>query len=271
MRFLRVIPRSIADFFRDNGLMLAGSMSYFTMMALVPFCLFVISLVGKLLGNYPEFNRFFSAKLASFFPAATQEITQDITRLILHRGIGWFSVILYGVLSYQVFASIEGALNVVFKVRQGRHMFFSVILSIVVITLIIVFLAVSFAATSVMQFMKSYGSDVLGIRIGKVTQFVVRFVLPFALVFSSASLMYVIAPRTKVRLMHAFQGALFTAVLLEVAKHFFTWYVSSVAEFGRIYGPLTAFVMFLLWMFYSSSIFLVGAEIVHNLGVKNKR
>ncbi|GAB4489107.1 MAG: virulence factor BrkB family protein [Thermodesulfovibrionales bacterium] len=271
MRFVRVIPRSIAGFFRDDGLMLAGSMSYFTMMALVPFCLFVISVIGNLLGNYPEFTRFFSAKLTGLFPAAAQEIAQDIGRLISHRGLGWVSVLLYGLLSYQVFASVEKSLNVVFKVRQGRHMFVSVILSIVAVTVIIALVALSFAATSAMQFVKAYGPEIPGIKIGKLTQFVVRYVLPFALVFASASLMYVIGPKTRVRMAHALQGALFTAALLEVAKHIFTWYVSSVASFGRIYGPLTAFVMFLLWMFYSSSIFLVGAEIVHNLGDRKSR
>ena len=58
--------------------------------------------------------------------------------------------------------------------------------------------------------------------------------------------------------------------LLEVAKHIFTWYVRSVVELGKIYGPLTAFISFLLWVFYSSSIFLIGAEIVHNSGISRK-
>jgi len=39
---------------------------------------------------------------------------------------------------------------------------------------------------------------------------------------------------------------------------------------GAIYGSLTAIVTFLMWLFYSSSIFLVGAELVHNLGNSKK-
>ncbi|MBI5188491.1 MAG: YihY/virulence factor BrkB family protein [Nitrospirae bacterium] len=56
------------------------------------------------------------------------------------------------------------------------------------------------------------------------------------------------------KISHAFIGALFT------------WYVGTVMRFGTIYGPLTAFVVFLLWVFYSSCIFLIGAEVVHNQG-----
>jgi uncharacterized BrkB/YihY/UPF0761 family membrane protein len=34
---------------------------------------------------------------------------------------------------------------------------------------------------------------------------------------------------------------------------------------------MTAFVIFLLWFFYSSCIFLIGAEMVHNLGISKKQ
>jgi membrane protein len=81
---------------------------------------------------------------------------------------------------------------------------------------------------------------------------------------------YLFFPKAKVKTRHALIGALFTTVFLEIAKHFFTWYVGTVVQFGSIYGPLTAFVVFLLWMFYSSCILLIGAEVVHNLGTYKK-
>lgn len=266
MRMIRVIGRSFIDFFRDNGLMLAGSMSYFTIMALVPLCLFLITVFGYFLGQYPDFYKFFLAKLTGFFPTVTQDITDDLTKIISFKGLGKFSLLLYGVLSFQVFASMEAALNTIFKVKQRRNFIVSIIVSLVVVTLIIALLTVSFAAASVIPLLKTLGSDLSVIRIGKISTFLLRFVLPFVLVLFSIMLLYVIVPKTKVSLFSAMKGSFFATVMLEVAKHAFTWYVINVAQFGKIYGPLTAFVMFLLWMFYSSCIFLIGAEIVHNLG-----
>jgi membrane protein len=170
------------------------------------------------------------------------------------------------VLSYQVFASVETALNTIFKVKKKRRFIFSLLVSLAVVTLIIALLTVSFAAASFMPLLKSLGRDLPVVKIGKITKFFLGFVLPFVLVLFSTMLLYVLVPKTRVQLSSALKGAFFTTVLLEVAKYGFTWYVSSVAQFGKIYGPLTAFVIFLLWMFYSSSIFLIGAEIVHNLG-----
>ena len=266
MRMVRLIGRSFLDFFRDNGLMLAGSMSYFTMMALVPLCLFLITVFGYFLGQYPDFYKFFLAKLTGFFPTVTQDITDNLMTIISYKGIGKFSLLLYAILSFQVFASMETALNTIFKVKKRRHFVFSIIVSLVVVTLIIALLTASFAAASFIPLLKTLGSDFPGIKIGKITKFLLQFVLPFVLVLFSIMLLYGIVPKTRVALTSAVRGAFFATVMLEIAKHGFTWYVINIAHFGKIYGPLTAFVMFLLWLFYSSVIFLIGAEIVHNLG-----
>lgn len=46
-----------------------------------------------------------------------------------------------------------------------------------------------------------------------------------------------------------------------------TFYMAiKISRLGAIYGSLTAIATFLMWLFYSSSIFLVGAELVRHLG-----
>lgn len=268
---VRIVGRSLLDFFRDNGVMLAGSMSYFSVMALAPLCLFLITVFGYFLGQYPDFYKFFLAKLTGLFPTVTQDIiTADLTKIISYKGLGKFSLLLYGVLSYQVFASMETALNAIFKVKKRRNFIVSIIVSLVVVTLMISLITTSFAAASLIPLLKTLGSDFSGIKIGKITKFLLQFVLPFVLVLCSIMLLYIVVPKTSVSLSAALKGALFSAVMLEIAKHAFTCYVINLPHFGKIYGSLTAFVMFLLWIFYSSSIFLIGAEIVHNSGSQKR-
>jgi membrane protein len=267
---LRIIGRSVIDFFRDDGLMFAAAMSYFTMMAIVPFCLFLITLFGYILGHYPEFYRYFLSRIMNLFPEVTKEITQDISKLISFQGLGKVGLVLYGLLSYRVFASYESALNAIFKIKKKRRFIFSVLISMLVVTLIIVLLMVSFAATSIVPLLKALSPFLPGLKIGKITQFIIRFVLPFILVLFVVTMLYILIPKTRVSFFGAFRGAMFTSIFIELAKHVFTWYVRSVVELGKIYGPLTAIISFLLWVFYSSSIFLIGAEIVHNSGTARK-
>ena len=242
--------------------MLAASLSYFGMMALVPLCLFVVALFGQLLGNYPEFNLFLYSRLSSLFPSATEKISRDLVNVISHRGLGKFSLLLYGFLSFQLFLSLEHALNIIFKTKIKRPLLRSLVASMVMITLIIVLISMAFIAASLIPLITELKPALPGIRFSRVTAFFVGYLLPFIMVLLTMTAVYWILPKAQVSFLQAFKGSCFTAVMLEVAKHLFTWYVVSVVHFGAVYGPLTAFVLFLLWMYYSSSLFLIGAEVV---------
>jgi membrane protein len=265
LKYPKILIRSFVDFIKDGGLILAGSLSYFTMMALVPFCLFLITIFSYFLGHYEGFYEFFSSKLTFFFPDITSAVTKQLGKLIAFKGIGTFSIILYGFLSLPLFSSMENAMNVIFKVEKKRAFFWSLLISVLILTLIIFMLSISFAATSLIHLLKA-SPTFPELRIGLITSSLLRYVVPFIMVLFTTMIVYLFFPKTKVRTRHALIGALFTTIFLEIAKHFFTWYVGNVVQFGSIYGPLTAFVVFLLWVFYSSCILLIGAEVVHNLG-----
>lgn len=265
MKALKTIGKSIADFFRDDGLTLAGAMSYFTMMAFVPFFMLLVTLFGQLLGRYPEFYRFFLNRVSSLFPEVTGNVTQELIKLISYNAIGKASLLLYAFLSYQLLASLENSLNTVFKVKQKRNIILSLLISVVVVTFVIVIILASFAASTIIPLLSELRDYFPHLKIGRFSAFLIKYILPFVMILITVAVTYKLLPVPKVKLVSAFKGALFTTVMIEAAKIGFTWYVVAVAQFGRIYGSLTAFIVFLLWMFYSWSIFLVGAEIVHNL------
>ena len=267
MIFSKVLLKSFFDFFRDGGLMLAGSLSYFSMMAIVPFCLFLVTIFGYFLGEEKTFYQFLSARLTSYLPEVTRGITEELGRIISYKGLGKLSLALYGLLSYQLFSSLEVATNVIFKVKVKRSFIVSVILSLVFVTAVIAFFLLSFGATSMISLLEPIQELFPGLKIGKVTVFFIRFVIPFFIMFVTVAMLYTLLPKKWVTFRHALYGALFTAVFLETAKHLFTLYVVNVFRLGTIYGPLSAFVIFLLWVFYSACIFLIGAEVVHNLEV----
>ena len=63
-------------------------------------------------------------------------------------------------------------------------------------------------------------------------------------------------------------GAMLVTLLWELAKHLFTFLVKNIGYIGTIYGSLTTFILFLLWMYYLSCIFLLGGQFVNNLSNK---
>ncbi len=98
---------------------------------------------------------------------------------------------------------------------------------------------------------------------------ILRYIAPFVLVLLTFTAVYKIVPHVRVHTRHAFAGAMLVTVLWELAKHVFTWFVQNIAYIGTIYGSLTTFILFLLWMYYLSCIFLLGGQFVKSLGGRN--
>ena len=136
-----------------------------------------------------------------------------------------------------------------------------------IITLIIALLIISFGATSAISMLKFLTKFFPKLVIKTITKILIGFVIPLFLVSLIATSVYILLPKVRVKIPNALIGGLFTALFLETAKHLFTFYVAlRLPHLGSIYGPLSAFVIFVLWVFYSASIFLIGGEVVHNLG-----
>lgn len=241
--------------------MIAGSLSYFLMMTIIPFSLLLVTLFGYFLGENQEFLNFITSKVAHSFPETASVITTELKKLIVYRDIGLLSLALYVILSYQLFSALESAMNMIFRTKQKRPVLISIFYSLFVMSLILILVIASFAASLLIVMLEAVSTSLPDLR----TAFVLQFAIPFLLIFLAAAAIYRFLPKAKIRTGTAAAGAVFAAVLLEAAKHAFTFYVVKVVEFGTVYGPLAAFIIVLLWIYYSSCILLIGAEVVKNL------
>ena len=245
------------EFLKDECVYLAGSISFFAILSLVPLGLLIIALLGYLMGENEALYQFILSGLVNLFPTVTKGITSELKNIITFKEISILMLFIYGFISLQLFYSAERAINIIFKIPKKRHILLSIFWSIFIMTLVIMFLLLSFIISSVPAILKEYSLSIL-----------FKYIAPFVLVLMTFTAVYVIIPKVKVSWRNAFKGALFVTILWELAKYFFTWYVKNVIHFGAIYGSLTTFILFLLWVYYSACIFLLGAEFVNNLGRK---
>jgi membrane protein len=96
-----------------------------------------------------------------------------------------------------------------------------------------------------------------------------RYVLPYMLTVAFFTIVYKIIPTGKVSLRGALTGAAIFSVLMEVAKHFFTWYVSDDKKYNVIFGSLETVVILVLWVFYVALILLFCAELISSYQRRN--
>ena len=89
--------------------------------------------------------------------------------------------------------------------------------------------------------------------------------MPFLLSIISFTCIYLVVPYCKIKFKHALIGALVAALLFEIAKYIFVFYVANFHTYEVIYSSMAIFPIFLMWLYLSWLIVLLGAELVHTL------
>ncbi|MBE2242739.1 MAG: YihY family inner membrane protein [Burkholderiaceae bacterium] len=245
--------------FREDRLGLtASSLTFTTIMALVP----LVTVALALFSAFPMFGRFQDALqryfLQSLVPASiAQPVMQGLTSFAEQATkVGSLGLAFLVVTALALMATIDRALNNIWRVRRMRSFGRRVLIYWGVTTLLPLVLGV---ALSVASLAVSASRDLVGGTPGGV-----RFLfdlLAFAMLAVAMSAMYHFIPNTHVRWRHAIAGGLFVAVAFEIAKRALAWYLLRVPGYSLVYGAFATVPIFLLWTYMSWLIVLFGAVI----------
>ncbi|UFQ99036.1 YihY family inner membrane protein [Pseudomonas wenzhouensis] len=248
-------------FVENRGAGNAAALTYTTLFAVVP----MMTVTFAMLSAIPAFKGV-GEDIQGFifhnFVPSTGEAVQGYLREFTTqaRQLTWFGVGLLAVTAFLMLVAIEKTFNVIWRVRQPRRGMSSFLLYWAILSLGPLLLGAGFAvSTYIASLSLISGPDAV---VGAKT------LLGFAPLLSSIAaftLLYAAVPNTRVPLRHALLGGLFSAVLFEVAKALFGLYVSLFPGYHLIYGAFATVPLFLLWIYLSWLIVLLGAELVYGL------
>ncbi|HMN76179.1 MAG TPA: YihY family inner membrane protein [Burkholderiaceae bacterium] len=245
--------------FREDRLGLtASSLTFTTIMALVP----LVTVALALFSAFPMFGRFQDALqryfLQSLVPASiAQPVLQGLTSFAEQATkVGTLGFAFLVVTALALMATIDRALNNIWRVRRMRSFGRRVLIYWGVTTLLPLVFGV---ALSVASLAVSASRDLVGGTPGGVR--LLFDTLAFAMLAAAMSAMYHFIPNTHVRWRHAIAGGLFVAIAFEIAKRALAWYLLRVPGYSLVYGAFATVPIFLLWTYMSWLIVLFGAVI----------
>ena len=255
----------------DNGFLLSSGITFNILINLIPFIMLLLALVGTYLYNDQEVLNHIRAYFRDVAPELDPKIMKNLMDVIQSRqivgilgfvGLLWFST--------WVFGSLRIALNIVFRVEKSQGMLRGIGVDLLMILLAGILLLVSMILSSFVTFLPGYQRRI-PVAIGPTIQWILKYLLPFFLTFCMFFLIYKIIPNKRVHFKSALQAALFTGLLWELAKHLFAWYVVHLAEYSMFYGSFRTLVIFVLWVYYSSTILIVCGEFAYFLEEDRQR
>jgi membrane protein len=159
-----------------------------------------------------------------------------------------------------VFAQLQGALNVIWDVqaRPGKAItawLWARARAIALLFGVTFLLIVSFVASTLIRFFVPTDSWIWGIA---------EQVISLLVFIAAFGAMYRVLPDARIAWADAWRGALLTTVLFIAGKYAIDLYIRH-ASVGGAYGPAGALVVLLTWVYYASTIVLMGAELTHGL------
>ena len=239
----------------------AAALTFVSLFALVPLLTVTLSIASALpaAGNIEgKLNEFL---LQFLLPESSTQVVQYLSTFISQaRSLTAFGVIILLMSAILMLRNVEKALNDIWRNRANRKPLASFLLYWAVLSLGPAAIgfglgvrAYLFAATNDWGGLHLFGLDSLLISL-----------LPFVISAIGLTCLYAVVPNCQVPLRHALIGGVFAAITFTVARMLFTA-IMAKSSYTLVYGAFAAVPLFLLWIYVTWIIVLMGAVLAHSL------
>jgi len=245
-------------FFEDRGVQTAGSLTFTTLLSLVPLLTVALSLATA----FPVFREGTAALQAyvveNFLPEASgvKAIAEQINQFTSKAGqLTAIGLAFLAVTAIMLMLTIDESMNRVFRVQRPRPLGQKLLMYWGVLTLGPVLIGMSLSLTTFLV-----GASLGWMRMGALAQDVLRLV-PFLFTWAALTLIYLVVPNRRIVLWHALVGAFCAGIAFEATKRGFALYLQKFPTYALIYGAFATLPIFLLWVYLSWLVVLIGATI----------
>lgn len=260
---LQVFIRFVAGrFVQDRCAQIAASLAFTTLLSLVPLATIALALFSA----FPVFDDF-SIQIKSYLldnlmpNTAGRVITHYMGQFAESAGrLSAVGIVFLAVTAMLMMLTISQAFNTIWRVHRPRPMVKLFVAYWAVLTLAPLLVGASLSLTSwLVGLSLGYAKHIPVFGVGSLKILPVLFTtLAFAMMFRLIPNRYV--PRT-----HALIGGVVAAVLFETMNRVFGYYISHFPTYKLVYGAFASVPIFLMWIYFSWLIVLLGAVVTASL------
>ncbi len=262
----KILMATLNGFLDDRGLKLSAALAYYTVFALAPLLMLVISLIGAFLGKDAIQNNIYPQIKSYVGSSAALQIQEMIKSVSLSGKTGVAivtSIVTLIVGATSIFLEIQDSINLIWRVKAkpkkgwvkmltNRLISFSMIISLGF--LLLVSLIVNALVLALSTRITRYFPEVT-IQLFNLINIGITF-LVIAVLFG---IIFKFLPDVKIAWRDVRTGAFFTSLLFMLGKYLIGIYIQTTGT-GSTYGAAGSLIVILVWIYYTSAILYFGAE-----------
>lgn len=245
----------------DRVTELSAQLTYYLILSIFPFLIFFLNLI-------------------KFTPLADQEVLIELLRFLPYES----KMFLYGLISdivsnsnigllsfgavFTIWSASNGilaifkAVNRAYDVNEDRGIIklrlLSIVFTFILFVLLIIILLLGLATTPLMEkYFYNYSFLLIALKILKIF-------LPFFGIILSLTLLYYISislDKREVSFKDNLYGAIFSTLGIWFFSKAFSFYINNFGDYSKTYGSIGGIIILLIWMYSSSTLVILGAEI----------
>ena len=254
---------------RHHLFLLSGGLAFSLFVCIIPMTLIIFWLLGKFL-NSAEVELQIMTLIDTVIPYETYAqfvkdiIFKRVKEVVEYRNIaGWVGIIGLFFAASGFASSLRTVLNKVYGTDIDINIFLGKLRDfLVIIVIVLVFLAL-ILVLPILDFLISFAQTTPYLQVFNQPIFHRFFTASFSLfvMFFNFVILYKFMPTEKIRKRSVLLGAMWASVFWVTAKILFGMYLSNFTTFSRIYGAYALGIVVAFWIYYTSAVFILGAEI----------
>ena len=253
----------------DEISLLSANLSYYFILSLFPMLIVALALT--------PYQQFLLEKIQSYAPGDLGDYLFDMISEVLNNKNN--TIITVGIV-FTLWSASSGiygiiiAFNNAFRVRDGRIWIVTKLISVILTAL---FLVGMFLALALIVF----GKQLTYILFHKFNLdegyynlwSVLNSSLPVLFIFLIFVFLYTMGPNLKLKAISIIPGTIFATISWIIVSKLFGYYIDHFSSYIKTYGTIGAFMAFILWLYITGYILIIGAEInaiFHNYKVEHR-
>jgi len=258
--------RVLIGFKRNQGLLLAGAVAYYTLLSVIP--MLALILVG--LSHFIEEEQLYNTILSNLklvIPAYAESVSDQVWGFLARRQlVGIVGILFMLFFSSMAFTVLESAMAVIFSHRSRkhrRHFLISAIIPYAYIFLLGIGVLVITIVAGALGALSDKHLILLGWDLSLAgTSRLMLYLSGMAGMVIMLTSLYLVMPLGRIPVRYALAGGVTAAVLWEIIRHILVWYYSNISLVNVIYGSLATAVVALLSIEIAVIILLLGAQVI---------
>ena len=270
-RIAAVLQSTAHRFIEHRCLSEARSLSYVTLLSLVPFLTVILVLFSKL-PFYPLLiEKLLVGISLGFLPAKTTQITEYLHSLFTGgSSAGVVGTLISVVLAFSLVLAFSRVVNTIWDTKRSRHILLSFIKFIVMIVAGTILVIISFMLQnylSIQKLIQWIFTFISSSRVVDLPAIGYGFTKTFSLVLNWVLLafLYGFLPHTKMKPGLCFISGVCAGTLWWLIRLGLNVYVKLIPQMNLLYGSLAFIPIFLIWVYVSWIIVLFGVELNYTL------